>query len=312
MQKLEQDIANGCEMDWLIAHFSADTGIRLDETPIINFCNYRYKIVEIFAMTYRHEKAILSAEIATPDILLILGTFAEYKIMNRLPSLNQVISRGGHSWPKLLAMAKNDIRLLVNTGFVVMHLFSADLVPLSDNEIVFSYILAAAVISTINKNARNILSKEIQRHGLKRDQRSISDRSEKSSAFGSNKHLLPKDDTGISEAAYMKRFYDTLTGLPPIDETRRIQETPIDTFIAAARRLSARKACIQSLVDLDKDLPQVGRLLHLGRKTDMDPKQLVQYLGEDNMATPATDLGSQRYKSSDTRSVYGKGSRILW
>lgn len=312
MQKLENDIANGKEMNWLIAHFSGDTGARLDETPVVNFCNYRYKIVEIFCMTYRHEKAVLSTEIANPDLLLILGTFAEYKIMNRLQTINQAVSRGGHSWPKLLAMAKNDVRLLVNTGFVIMHLFAGDLVALSDNEIVYCYILAAAVVGSMNKDARNTLTKEIQKRGLKRHQRSISDRASQSSSFGmSSSKLLPKDTSGISETAYVKRYQDTLTGLPPVDESRRIQETPVQTFIAVAQRHSIRRQCLQSLSDVDKDLPQVGRLLHLGRKVDTEPKQLSHYIGDD-LATPAKDLGNQGYKSSDTRSIYGKSSRQLW
>lgn len=310
LQKLEQDIANGLEMSWLISHFAYSTGVLLDETPVINFCNYRYKILETFAMTYRHEKAVLNVEIAPPDTLLILGTFAEYKLMNRLIPLNNAISRGTHSWPKLLAMAQNNVVLLVNCAYVVMHLFSADLVPLSDNEIVYCYILAAAVVQSIHKDARSMLVKEIQKKGLKRTQHSISDRAEKSSTFGSNRRLLPKDESGISESVYAEWYANILNSLPPIDPAHKIQPTPIDTFIAAAQRLSIRKACLRQLAENDKDLPQVGRLLHLGRTENAEPKTLVQYLGEEVVALPANDLGNQRYRNADSKSVYGKGSRI--
>lgn len=309
MQKLEQDIANGCELNWLLHHYSYDTGVQLDSTPIVNFCNYRYKIVEIFSMTYKHEKAILGVEIATPDIMLILGTFSEYKVMNRILDLNQAISRGGHSWPKLLSMAKSDVRLLVNTAFVIMHLFAGDLVALTDNEIVFCYILAAAVVGSMNKDGRAALSKDIQKRGLKRPQRSISDRAQSSFGIVGAGSKIPKDISGVSESLYSKRYLETLSSLPPIDENKRFQETPIDTFISTARRLSVRKSCLQSLSSVEKDLPQVGRLLHLGRESDSEPHQLVYYIGEENMATPATDLGSQRYKTADSRSVYSKNSR---
>lgn len=340
MKKLEQDISNNCEMDWLLAHFAYSSRVALDQTPVVNFMNYRYKIVDIFYMTYKQEKAVLETEIATPDVLLILGTYAEYKIMNKLQDLNQTVSKGGHSWAKLLAMCKNDIRMLVNTAFVAMHLFAGDLVPLSDNEIVYCYILAAAVVASINKSARVALSKDIQKNGQKRRQPSISDRhvsrfpgssiamSSSTSASSSLSRTFssktPKDGSGVSEAAYTKRYIDAINSLPAIDETKRIQETPVDAFIAAAQRLSVRKSCLQSLASVEKALPQVGRLLHLGRPqssfqgispslalpststssassgiVSTEPQRLVYYIGEENVATPASDLGSQRYRKAD-------------
>lgn len=311
MKKLEYDIANGRELDWFLAYFFYDTGVQLDETPIINFCNYRYKIVDIFAMTYRQEKAALSVEIATPDILLIIATFCEYKIMDRLQPLNSMVANGGHSWPKLLAMAKNNVCLLINTGFAIMHLFAADLVPLSDNESVYCYILAAAVVGSMNKEARNTLTKEIQKHGLKRHQRSISDRAEKSSMFGSNKHLLPKDGSGVSEAAYIKGFQGVLTSLPSACGLEMNQKSIVKSFIFAAQRLSMRKSCLQSLANVDKNLLHVSRLLHLSNNEDSSPKRLVEYIGVEHLAKPANDLGSQCHKSSASRSSFNRNSRLL-
>ncbi|VVT51495.1 uncharacterized protein SAPINGB_P003115 [Magnusiomyces paraingens] len=373
LRKLENDITRGCEMDWLLAHFAYPTGVNLDETPITNFRNYRYKIVDIFNMTYKQEKAVLDAEIATPDVLLILGTYAEYKIMGRLSHLNQIIAKGGHSWAKLLALCKNDVRMLVNTAFVTMHLFAGDLVPLSDNEIVYCYIMAAAVVVSINKSARVALSKDIQRRGLKRPQVSISERnssrfssssiSSVSSSSSTSSHTssltrtfsskVPKDNSGISESTYIKRYQDAVnmgSSLGTIDENLRVsaQETPVDLFLGAARRLGVRKSCLQSLASVEKDLPQVGRLLHLGRTqysfqsittiyldnnncqgegegegddddvkkkpvSPVEPQQLVFYIGKQNIATPASDLGDQRYRKPELKAVYSsKNLRAGW
>lgn len=322
IHKLQHDIANGSEIDWLIAHYSYDSGVPYNETPITNFRNYRYKIVEIFVMSYKQEKAILEVELATPDTLLILGSYAEYKIMNNLTQLNTIVARGGHSWPKLLAMSKDNVRLLVNMAFAVMHLFAGDLVALSDNEIVYSYILAAAVIATMTKAARNNLSKEIQKQGLKRPQMSITDRRNKSStslsltpysSSSSSSTKMSKDISGISESAYIKQYLEILQ--PHKRNNNNKEATAIlNEFILSAKRLSIRKACLQSLGAAEKDLPQVGRLLHLGRADTTQPKQLVYYIGQENIALPASNLGSQRYKnnkSSDSRSVTSKHSRIF-
>lgn len=307
MNKLTQAVEDGREMDWLYANYSYNSMVQLNETPIINFRNYRYKIVEIFNMTYKQEKAILDVEIATPDIKVILGTYAEYKLLDKLLELNELIAREGHSWNKILALSKGDVRLLVNMAFVVMHLFAGDMVALGDNEIVYCYILAAAVVGTIEKSCRVRIDRDIQKRGLRRPQLSISDRSQ--STFSTLASKVPKDSSRV-EALYIKAHADILSNANtrgrPVDENKKVQSSQVDIFIAAARRLSMRQACLQSLAEVGKDLPQVGRLLHLGRTEDVEPKQLFYYVGQDQCAMPASNLGEHRYKKPDTRSVYKK------
>lgn len=305
MSKLTQAVQDSKEMDWLNTTFAYQSDVQLNETPIINFRNYRYKIVEIFNMTYKQEKSILDAEIATPDLIVVLGTYAEYKLSERLIELNDHIDKGQHSWNKILALVKNDVRLLVNMAFAVMHLFAGDMVALSDNEIVYCYILAAAVIATIDKPSRTKLDREIQKRGLKRPQPSISERPQ--STFANMGTKIPKESSR-SESAYIQTFNDILCNSHPrpVDENRKIQASQVEIFIAAARRLSVRKACLQSLAEVNKDLPQVGRLLHLGRTEDVEPNQLCHYIGKEQCALPASNLGEHRYKKPDTRSVYKK------
>lgn len=291
ISKLTQAVHDARDMDWLYTTFSYQTDVAFNETPVTNFRNYRYKIVETFEMSYKQEKAILDAEIATPDMIVLLGSYAEYKLMDRMMELNDLIAKGDHSWSRILALAKNDVRLLVNMAFVVMHLFAGDLVALSDNEIVYCYILAAAVISTISKSCGAKIERDILKHGLKKPQHSISGR------VASSSSKAPKDSSR-AEAAYVKGFVSILnsTQVRATDENKKVQASQVDIFIAAARRLSTRKACLQSLADVNKDLPQVGRLLHLGRTEDTEPHQLSYYVGKDQCYQPATSLGVHRYQ----------------
>ncbi|KAF5100144.1 hypothetical protein D0Z03_000865 [Geotrichum reessii] len=301
--KLAQAVDSHRELDWIFSNYSYNSNVPLNDTPIINFRNYRYKIVEIFVMTYKQEKAVLDVEIATPDVLLILGTYAEYKLLDRLISLNDVVIQQNHSWNKILALAQGDVRLLVNFSFVVMHLFAGDIVALSDNEIVYCYILAAAVISTIDKSSRARIDKDIQKRGLRRPQVSITDRAAQTSSFGRSNSKIPKDSSK-AEAAYIRAFEKILMDPahhPTNDENRKVQASNLDVFIATAKRLSIRQACLQSLADMGKDLPQLGRLLHLGRTSDAEPKQLFYYIGQDACAMPANALGDHRYKKHDVR-----------
>lgn len=299
MAKLTSAVQEGREMDWLCNTFAYNSGVPLNETPITNFRNYRYKIVEIFKMTYKQEKAILDVEIATPDSIVLLGIFAEYKLASeRLIALNTCIASNEHSWQKVLALAKHDIRLLVNMAFTVMHLFAGDMTALSDNEIVYCYILAAALIGVMDKNGRAKLDRDIQRQGLKRPQHSITDRASQSPK-------IPKDSSR-SETAYCKAFMDILQN----DTFASTQAAKVDIFIATAKRLSIRKECLQQMAQMGKDLPQVGRLLHLGRIKDLEPQQLGFYVGEERMASPASSLGEHRYKKPGSRSsVTRKNSR---
>lgn len=352
MRSLSDAVETGREMDWLYSTFSYNTMVPLNETPIINFRNYRYKIVEIFVMTYKQERAVLEVEIATPDTLTMLGTYAEYKLADKLHDLNAHIARGSHSWNKILLLAHNDVRLLVNMAFAVMHLYAADMVALSDNEIVYCYILAAAVIASIDKATQARLSRDILKRGIKRAQYSISERS---SSILSMANKPPKESSR-AEAAYVSlyaselntaeslghgrrrggRSYKSSTSSSPssslsasssfssrsspdFDDTssadrKLLPPTQVDAFVAAARRLSMRKACLKSLVDARKDLPQLGRLLHLGRSGNGDgsdptePCQLAYYVGGDDvLAMPASSLGPHRYKKADgSRSAYKK------
>lgn len=301
--KLSQAVDSHRELDWIFSNYSYNSNVPLNETPIINFRNYRYKIVEIFVMTYKQEKAVLDVEIATPDVLIILGTYAEYKLLDRLVRINEAVIHQNHSWSKILALAHGDVRLLVNLAFVVMHLFAGDIVALSDNEIVYCYILAAAIISSIDKPCRARLDKDIQKRGVRRPQVSITDRAAHTSSFGRSNTKIPKDSSK-AEAAYVKAFEDILMDpehRPANDENRKVQASNLDVFIAMAKRLSIRQACLQSLSDMGKDLPQLGRLLHLGRTSDAEPKQLLYYIGQDACALPANTLGDHRYKKTEVR-----------
>lgn len=304
INKLSQAVSDGREMECLYSMFSYNSMVQLNETPIINFRNYRYKIVEIFVMTYKQEKGVLDVEIATPDILVILGTFSEHKLLDKLLGLNEHIARGGHSWNKLLLLAKGEVRLLVNTAFAVMHLFAGDMVALGDNEIVYCYILAAAVVGSIDKASRARLNRDIMKRGLKRTQYSISERPQ--SPFS----LAPKvpKDSRQAEAAYVAVYQDEISNCSSdAMEDHKVQASQVDIFMASARRLSIRKACLKSLAEAGKDLPQVGRLLHLGRTEDIEPKQVSYYVGEDICAMPASDLGPHRYRK-DSKSVQRKNS----
>lgn len=313
MRKLSNAVETGREMDWLYSTFAYNSMVQLNETPIINFRNYRYKIVEIFVMSYKQERAVLDVEIATPDTLTVLGTYAEHKLSDKLLDLNNHIATTSHSWNKILLLARHDVRLLVNMAFAVMHLFAADMVALSDNEIVYCYILAAAVISSIDKNTQARLNRDILKRGLKRAQFSISERPSSLLSLANK----PPKESSRSESSYVNTFAAELAGAclatvsrnsPDSDsDDRKHLTSQVEIFIATARRLSLRKACLQNLADSGKDLPQLGRLLHLGRTQDTEPNQLAYYIGEDVCAMPASNLGAHRYKKSDSRSVYKKG-----
>lgn len=340
-QSLCNAVKTNRELEWLHSTFNYSSNVPLNETPIINFRNYRYKIVEIFVMTFKQEKAILEVEIATADTLALLGTYAEYRIMDKLININDYISSSSHSWNKLLSLSKGNVRLLVNMAFAIMHLFAGDIVPLSDNEIVYCYILGAAVVSTINKSCLARLDRDIQKLGLRRAQFSISDRS-KSMFNASNK--IPKDSSKV-ENSYVEIFTDLLSnnsgsssgGLATMknnysmtdiasistdctstntsagfggiyDEEVKFQQSQTEIFEAAAKRLSVRKRCLHNLAGQGKDLPQIGRLLHLGRTQDIEPNQISYYVGHKECAMPASNLGVHRYKKSDLRSVHRRNN----
>lgn len=306
MSKLEEAVVDNMELEWLYSTFSENSMVELNETPIINFRNYRYKIVEIFVMSYKQERAVLDVEIATPDILTILGTYAEHKLSDRLLQLNDHIAQGGHTWTKILLLAKNDVRLLVNMAFAVMHLYAADMVALSDNEIVYCYILAAAVISTIGKSCQARLNRDIVKRGLRRAQFSISERSPSPFSL-SNK--APKESSR-AEATYVALYENEICSSQATSlDDRKVQASQIEIFTATARRLSIRIACLHSLAEAGKDLPQLGRLLHLGRTQDKEPNQLSYYIGEEMCAMPASNLGQHRYKKQDSKSAYKKSNR---
>lgn len=298
MERIRQSVYTGQELEWLLKHYTYYSNVPLNETPIINFRNYRYKITETFVMTYKQEKALLDVEIATPDILVMLGTYAEYKISDQLIEINDLIKSQTHSWNKILALAKNDVRLLVNLSFAIMHLFAADMIALSDNEIVFCYIVAASIISIMDKVSRARVTHEIQKRGLRRPQNSISGRAQTSSFVTRTTSIRFPRDTGKAESAYTKAFDDIMKAIP-MDAKAKAEM--VEVFIGAAKRLSVRQACLRSFADMGKDLPQLGRLLHLGRKTDTEPNQLVHYIGEDAIALPASNLGDQRYKKDSRR-----------
>jgi hypothetical protein len=345
MQSLCNAVKASRELEWLHSTFNYNSQVPLNETPIINFRNYRYKIVEIFVMSFKQEKAVLEVEIATADTLVLLGTYAEYRIMDKLINLNDYISSSSHSWNKLLLLSKGNVRLLVNMAFAIMHLFAGDIVPLSDNEIVYCYILAAAVVSTINKSCLARIDRDIQKSGLKRTQFSISDRS-KSMFNASNK--IPKESSKV-ESSYVEIFTDLISnnsgngmgsggrrfanmknnyGMTDVasistdctstntsasfggmyDEETKFQQSQTEIFEAAAKRLSVRKSCLQSLAGQGKDLPQIGRLLHLGRTQDTEPNQIFYYVGHKECAMPASNLGVHLYKKSDLRSVHRRNN----
>lgn len=290
------------ELDWLSTTFAYTSGVPFNETPITNFRNYRYKIVEIFKMTYKQEKAVLDVEIATPDMMVVLGTFIDYRLKGRLLVLNSCIVRNEHSWQKLLALAKHDVRLLVNVAFITMHLFAGDIMALGENDIVTCYILAAAVISTMDKASRNRWDRDIQKQGLKRPQPSITDRQAQTPK-------IPKDSSR-AESAYCKEFTDIL--LPSTADKASTPSDPrVIEFTDSAKQLSTRKQCLEELAQIGKDLPQLGRLLHLGRTENVEPQPLAYYIGQDKIAMPATKLGDHRYKKPDSRNSGTKRSS-LW
>lgn len=313
MKQLKRAVSTGTEYEFMSAVFSISSHVPLNETPIINFRNYRYKIVELFVMSYKQEKTVLDAEIASTDILTLIGSYAEYVLKVRrgctLSDLNDFVKEESHSWSKLLLLSHGRVRVLVNFAFAIMHLFKGDLIGLSDDEIVYCYILAACVISSIPPKTLSKIDGEIRKEGLKRGQLSISGRSK--SLFSGPK---PAKESKKLERAYVDRVYSILSRSHSKSSlsleyqysndssyslntlTTLTSHSNTELFYESVRKMSVRKSVLHSLSEYNKDLPQLGRLLHLGNpEAETEQRQLQDYFGQDEIALPATYLGVQRY-----------------